>query len=167
MYDLYSDPIRWALSIQDTGTYYFWITNFFIDAISWLLGHNRKIFNSDTYMSCIMLQVISLELHLSRCWILKTVVSNSSFCFFLNFSFSNRILDLISVIRWLFSSVNFGEIIWINPFQSNAPILYLLQTPENLWFSGVFTGYKMRTLAWNGLIPNFAHFHQHRKLWIF
>ena len=79
---------------------------------------------------------------------------------FLNFS-------LISVIRWLFSSLDFDEIIWINPFQANAPILYLLQTPENLWFSGVFTGYKMWTLAWNGLIPNFAHFHQHHKLWIF
>ena len=40
----------------------------------------------------------------------------------------------------------------LNPFQANAPILYPLKTSENLWFSGVFRGYKMGTLARNGLI---------------
>ena len=29
--------------------------------------------------------------------------------------------------------------------------LYPLKTPENLWFSGVFRGYKMGILARNGL----------------
>ena len=29
-----------------------------------------------------------------------------------------------------------------NPFLANAPILYPLKTQENLWFSGVFRGYK-------------------------
>ena len=32
----------------------------------------------------------------------------------------------------------------------NVPILYPLKTPENFWFSGVFRGYKMETLARNG-----------------
>ena len=35
---------------------------------------------------------------------------------------------------------------------ANVPILYPLKTPENLDFSGVFRGYKMGTLARNGLI---------------
>ena len=38
-----------------------------------------------------------------------------------------------------------------NPFLANVPILYPLNTPENLWFSGVFREYKMETLARNGL----------------
>ena len=37
-----------------------------------------------------------------------------------------------------------------NSFLANAPILYPLKTPENLWLSGIFKGYKMRTLAING-----------------
>ena len=40
----------------------------------------------------------------------------------------------------------------VNPFLANATLLYPLKTPENLSFSGVFRGYKMRTLARNGLI---------------
>ena len=39
----------------------------------------------------------------------------------------------------------------LNPFLANVPILYPLRTPENFWFSGVFRGYKMGTLARNGL----------------
>ena len=39
----------------------------------------------------------------------------------------------------------------LNPFLANVPILYPLKTPENLWFSEVFRGYKMGTLARNGL----------------
>ena len=38
-----------------------------------------------------------------------------------------------------------------NPFLANVPILYPLNTPENHRFSGVFRGYKMETLARNGL----------------
>ena len=37
----------------------------------------------------------------------------------------------------------------LNPFQANVPILYPLKTPENLWFSGVFSGVKMETLPRN------------------
>ena len=36
----------------------------------------------------------------------------------------------------------------INPFLGAVPILYL-KTPEKLWFSGVFRGYKMLILARN------------------
>ena len=39
----------------------------------------------------------------------------------------------------------------INLFLANVPILYPVKTPENFWFSGVFMGYKMGTLARNGL----------------
>ena len=39
-----------------------------------------------------------------------------------------------------------------NPFLANVLILDPPKTPENLWFSGVFRGYKMKTLAGNGLI---------------
>ena len=39
----------------------------------------------------------------------------------------------------------------VNTFLANAPILYSLKTPKNFWFSGVFRGYKMGTLARNGL----------------
>ena len=42
----------------------------------------------------------------------------------------------------------------INPFPANDPILYPLKTPESLWFSGVFRGYKMGTLAGNGLMSS-------------
>ena len=48
---------------------------------------------------------------------------------------------------------------YINPFLAYVPILYPLETPENLWFSGVFRGYKMGTLARNGLISELKSFH--------
>ena len=41
---------------------------------------------------------------------------------------------------------------YVKPFLANAPILYPLKTPENIWFSGVFRASKMRTLVRNGLI---------------
>ena len=44
-----------------------------------------------------------------------------------------------------------------NPFLADVPILYPLKTPENLWFSGVFEGYKMGTLPKNTL--NHVWFH--------
>ena len=42
---------------------------------------------------------------------------------------------------------------YLNPYLSNIPILQPLKTktPENLWFSGVFRGYKMGKLARNEL----------------
>ena len=39
----------------------------------------------------------------------------------------------------------------VNPFPANVPILYPLKTTENQRFSVVFRGYKMGTLAANGL----------------
>ena len=39
----------------------------------------------------------------------------------------------------------------VNQFVANIPILYPLKTPESLWFCGFFKGYKMGTLARNGL----------------
>ena len=40
----------------------------------------------------------------------------------------------------------------IDPFLANVPILHPLKTPENERFSDVFRGYKLGTLATNGLI---------------
>ena len=40
---------------------------------------------------------------------------------------------------------------FINPVGANVSILYPLKTPENQRFSGIFRGYKMGTLARNGL----------------
>ena len=40
----------------------------------------------------------------------------------------------------------------INSFLADVSILYPLKIPENQSFSGIFRGYKMRTLARNGLI---------------
>ena len=41
---------------------------------------------------------------------------------------------------------------FLNPFLTNVPILYPLERPENQRFSGVFRGYKIRTLTRNGLV---------------
>ena len=49
------------------------------------------------------------------------------------------------------SNICLRQYIFINPFLANVPILYPLKTSETLWFSGVFRGYKMGTLAGNGL----------------
>ena len=44
----------------------------------------------------------------------------------------------------------------LHTFQANVPILYPpLKTPENQRFAAVFRGYKMGTLARNGLKINF------------
>ena len=39
----------------------------------------------------------------------------------------------------------------LSQFLANVPILYPLEILENLWFCGIFRGYKMETLARNGL----------------
>ena len=56
----------------------------------------------------------------------------------------------------------------LNLFPANVPILYPLKTPENQRFSGIFRGYKMGTLAGNGLNirkneKNVAHLYFHNK----
>ena len=45
-----------------------------------------------------------------------------------------------------------GIINLIKPFLATVPILYPLKIPEAFSFPGVFRGYKMGTLARNGLI---------------
>ena len=42
-------------------------------------------------------------------------------------------------------------LVFLNLFLANVPILYPMKTPKNLRFSGVFSGYKMGTLARNVL----------------
>ena len=46
---------------------------------------------------------------------------------------------------------------FFNPFLANVPISYSLKTPKNLWFSGIFRGNKMGTLARNR-IKNYLRF---------
>ena len=49
-----------------------------------------------------------------------------------------------------FSLINFS---WLfNPFLTNLPLLYLLETSENRRFSDVFRGYGSETLVENGLM---------------
>ena len=56
-----------------------------------------------------------------------------------------RIIALIIKVIWkLFIGI-------LNPFLAYAPLLYPLKTPEKQRPSGVFRGYKMETLARNGL----------------
>ena len=58
-----------------------------------------------------------------------------------------------NVVNKLTFVVHFHDTVnrrYFNPFQASVPILYPLKTPKSLWFSGVFRGYKMGTLAWNG-----------------
>ena len=43
-----------------------------------------------------------------------------------------------------------------DPFMVNVPILHPLKTPGNLWFYGVFRGYKIRKFAINELIETVA-----------
>ena len=47
--------------------------------------------------------------------------------------------------------VGLNELFSITPFLANVLILYPLKTSEKLRFSYVFRGYKMGTLATNGL----------------
>ena len=54
-------------------------------------------------------------------------------------------------LKLQFSDVFRSSDFLLNPFLANIPILYPLKTPENQRLSGVFRGYKMQTLARNGL----------------
>ena len=51
-----------------------------------------------------------------------------------------------------FDIFRLGYIFTYDPFLANATILYSLKTPGNQKPSGVFRGYKMETVARNGLI---------------
>ena len=65
--------------------------------------------------------------------------------------FNVGINDIISKRICFFDRLNVLLLIkTLNHIQANVPILYPLKRPENLWFSGVFRGYKIRTLARNG-----------------
>ena len=57
----------------------------------------------------------------------------------------------------LINSEFFSKVIFLHPFLANVPTLYPLKTPENQRFSGVLRGYKMGTLARNGLIVEVNH----------
>ena len=57
--------------------------------------------------------------------------------------------DKIVQNDWLFVKLYFSV---MNPFLVNVSILYPLKKLENLWFSGVFKGYKIGTLVRNGLL---------------
>ena len=48
------------------------------------------------------------------------------------------------------AGLHLGIINLIKPFLDTVPILHSLKTPEAFWFSGVFRGYKMGTLARDG-----------------
>ena len=52
---------------------------------------------------------------------------------------------------------------FFNLLLANIPILCPLKTPENLWFSGVFGGYKIGTLASNGLNQKKEKFRKYRE----
>ena len=54
---------------------------------------------------------------------------------------------LPSQLRIVERTTQIGKKTSFNPFLANAPILYPLKTPENLWFSGVFRGYKRGAFA--------------------
>ena len=53
----------------------------------------------------------------------------------------------------------------INPFLPNVPILYPLKTPKKQRFSGVFKGYKVGTLARNGL-KNVIYVDKHCQIFL-
>ena len=71
----------------------------------------------------------------------------------LNFDFLEKGQEIVSPPNFVY---DFSRKIFLmlhcgNLFPANVPILYPLETPENQRFSGVFRGYKMGTLAGNGL----------------
>ena len=67
--------------------------------------------------------------------------------------FSTKYSFLISF--WIVLRCN--AMCFFNPLMANVSVLYPLKTPENLWFSGVFRGYKMVTSARNGLMIQIIH----------
>ena len=56
-----------------------------------------------------------------------------------------------TTVNWKISQTFMDLIYLFNPFLVNDPISYLLKTLKNLWLSGVFRKYKMRSLTRNGL----------------
>ena len=55
-------------------------------------------------------------------------------------------------LRYILSHNIGWELVCINPFLANMPILYPLKTPPQQNYSSVFKSYKMGTMARNGLI---------------
>ena len=60
-------------------------------------------------------------------------------------------LDILR-LSYIFTQSIGQELVYINPFLVSVLILYPLKTPGNQKASNVFRGYKMRTMARNGLI---------------
>ena len=75
-------------------------------------------------------------------------------CIFKNSSVNKVLLIQIYIIMkvsWILkvsgdSILSLSQISTIKPFKSNVAFLYPLKTPENLWFSDVFRGYRNVTL---------------------
>ena len=93
----------------------------------------------------------------------------------LSLSAQTHFLCMKLFLRWCFSKVQnrtnvkppflffknchfFPGFFSLNPFLTNVPLLYPLKTPENHWFSGVFRGYKIGTLARNRSKYQIANF---------
>ena len=66
------------------------------------------------------------------------------------FPTSNYIFK-VNRLCWMCLKVNNLTDFVVNLFLADVPFLYPLKIPENLWFSGVFRGYKMGALTRNGL----------------
>ena len=59
----------------------------------------------------------------------------------------------LNKIKYHYNQSNINKhMFYMNSSLADVPILHFLKIAENLWFSGVFKGYKRGTLARNGLI---------------
>ena len=102
-----------------------------------------------------MAEVNSLKQLMSRNRILKhlrNIISQISWIFLINriivVSNSRRPFRTQTPKTKLFVKI-------VNPFSTNAPLLYSLKTSENFQFSDVFRGYRSGTLIENGLMGIF------------
>ena len=102
-----------------------------------------------------MAEVNSLKQLMSRNRILKhlrNIISQISWIFLINriivVSNSRRPFRTQTPKTKLFVKI-------VNPFSTNAPLLYSLKTSENFQFSDVFRGYRSGTLVENGLMGIF------------
>ena len=54
----------------------------------------------------------------------------------------------------------------INPFKANIAFSYPQKIPENLWFSGIFRGYRNGTLGWNWLNESAESFMLYKNVYL-
>ena len=94
---------------------------------------------------------VPLLIFLCFCWILRfTVNCPWKFVFTKNTGNYRTFYVVYSVLccRCILISQYYTS---INPFLANVFSLCTVKIPENLWFSGIFRGYKMGPLARSGL----------------